>query len=142
MISAQKIVIGKPFGVERYVENDFVELWEENGIVYGKYKPGVSLDLDGAKKVVEDRTIVFNKVTKPLFIDFTNLINVDTKAREYLSHKNNIQYISAGAFLLGNILNRLVFSVFAKINQPAFPTKAFTDKSSAIEWLEFFKNHN
>lgn len=142
MMTIPQIEIEKSTKKERYIENDFIELWEENGIVHGKYKLGVCLDLEGAKKVVEDRTKVFNKMTKPLFIDFTNLISIDTRAREYFTSKDNSQQIMAAAFLLGNIINRLLFSVFVKIHKPAFPSKAFTDKSSATEWLEFFKNHN
>lgn len=142
MTTIPRIEIEKPTKKEQYIENDFVELWEENGIVYGKYKPGVCLNLEGAKRVVEDRAKVFNKMTKPLFVDFTNLISIDTKAREYFTSKENVQQISAAGFLLNNIINRLLFNVFVKIHKPIFPSKSFTDKSSALEWLEFFKNHN
>ncbi|MEO9870339.1 MAG: hypothetical protein ABJQ69_03490 [Ekhidna sp.] len=142
MICLPEYKTGRIFAIQNFSENNFVQLWEENGIVRVRYKPGTSLNLDRAKKMVEERAKIFDKRSKPLLTDFTHLISIDVRAREYLADNSSIPYISASAFLLTNMLNRLLFHVFTEIDQPAFISKGFTDEQSAFEWLEFFKHYN
>jgi hypothetical protein len=59
---------------ESYLENEYVELWVENGIIMEIFKPHIKdITLEMAKTVVRDRLIVSNKVTMPIFIDMGNL---------------------------------------------------------------------
>ena len=127
---------------ERFIENEYVQIWYENGIVYQVFKPECILTLDVAKKVVEARLSVSNKMTTPIFIDLTNVVTTNTAARKFLAKGEALQFLSAGAFLLDNELMRLAGNVFIYIDKPLIPTKLFTDRDKAEKWLEQFKYLN
>ena len=124
---------------ERFTENEYVEIWIENGIVYEVFKPDTILTIDVAKQVVIDRLKVSNEMTTPIFIDIRNLISSDSRARQYMASKGAVDYISAGAFLMDNELMRLLGNIFIKVDKPLIPTKLFTDTEKALTWLQSFK---
>lgn len=119
---------------ENYYENDYAEIWIEDGIVFNIYKPNLVLTLEVAKKLVEDRLRVSNGVSRPLFADISELISVDRKARRYLS-KEGGELVNAGAFLVTSPISKFAGNVFMKIDKPTVPMRLFTSKDKAIEWL-------
>lgn len=123
---------------ERYIENDYAEIWYEDGIVYEIFKPNTVLTLQAAQQVVNDRIAVSNKQVGPIFIDIRHLIHADNKAKKYLSSREGSLHLNAGAVLLDNYLSRLAFNIFMRIFKPLIPTRSFPDKESALKWLEHY----
>lgn len=142
MIETPQFGIKKTTKNVRHIENEYLQIWEENGIIFEVFKPGVMLDIDAAKKCVEDRMIVSNNITMPIFADTRQLVNMNLSARQYLAGEKGERFLCACAVLTDNILNRLLVNTYIKIDRPTIPTKAFTDRSKALQWLEFFKNQN
>lgn len=121
------------------IDNEYAEIWLEDGIIFNSYKPNLVINLEIAKLMVKERLRITNGITRPLFVDISNLISVDLEAREYLSGGDAIKFASAGAIYSTNPISKFAGKLFIDVNQPNAPTKIFSNKEEAIEWLQQFK---
>lgn len=124
---------------ERYSKTDSFEIWYEDGIIFTEFEKNTVLNLEISHQVVAARLAVSNKCPTPIFIDLTNVFYTDTKARKYMATKEAVEFITAGAFLLDNEIMRLAGNIFIQIDKPLIPTKLFTDKDKALQWLQAYK---
>jgi hypothetical protein len=124
---------------EAYYEDEYSEMWIEDGIGYQIYKPNVEITLDIAKQMVAKRIETFRGVARPVYVDVRNLVKIDSASRKYFASKEAGQLILAGAIHLDNPINRVLGNVFLLIDEPVTPAKLFTDKDKALEWLQQFK---
>ena len=127
---------------ERYIENEFAQVWFENGVVHILYKPGCVLNINNIKLIVEDRITVSNGKTSPILIDLRNLVSSDNATRSYLATPEAERYLCAGAMIINNELQKLLMNLYLKIDKPNLPARVFTSKEKALEWLEQFKYFN
>lgn len=126
----------------RYIENDYAEIWFEDGIVHIVYKPGCVLNINNIKPIVEDRIKVSDGKLSPILIDLRNLVSSDNATRSYLATEEAEKYLNAGAMLINNEIQRLLMNLYLKIDKPRLPAKVFTSREKALEWLEQFKYLN
>lgn len=124
---------------ERYVENQYAEIWFENGLVYAICKPDCVLSIDATRLIVQDRKRVSNGKKSPIFLDLRNMVSADNATRTYLASAESQEYITAGAILINNYIQRMLMNLWLKIDKPVIPTKGFTDKEKALQWLEQYK---
>lgn len=124
---------------EHYIENEFFEIWLEDGIIFTAFKKNTVLNIEVSQQVVAARLSVSDGRSMPICVDLTNVFNTDTKARKYMASKEAVEHITAGAFLLDNEIMRLAGNIFIKIDRPLIATKLFTDKDKAVLWLQQFK---
>ena len=124
--------------------NDFYHsnMWIENGILFGKYKTDIVIDLQVAKDIVNDRKTVSKGILRPCFIDVTEVLCIDTPGRRYLASSEACEFLSAGAIYSTNPLLRLVGNAFIILDRPLIPSKVFNNREQGIRWLEPFKNLN
>ena len=127
---------------ERYLENDFVEIWFENGIVHVTFKRNTHLTLESAQKIVTDRMIVSRNTTTPICMDIRNLVSIDLQTHKFMASKEALNCISASAFVIRGLINRMLMDVFVTLFKPIVPTASFTDEEKAVEWLEKYKYLN
>jgi len=127
---------------ENYVDNPFAEIWFENGLVHTVFKRDTIITVAVAEKVTSDRLKVSDGKISPIFIDLRNMLSTENAARTYMASKPAQQFLSAGAILIDNQIHNLIMNLWLKIDKPFIPTKSFTDKSKALEWLEGFKVQN
>lgn len=125
-----------------YVNTEHYTSWLENGVFYLVYKQDSVVTLDIAKHIVGTRIEMSDGISRPTLVDVRGMIAVNKEAKKYLAGEEAIRYITAGAIYLDNYLHYLAGNVFLKIDQPAIPSKLFTDKEKALRWLEPFKNLN
>lgn len=117
-------------------ENKYVKLWIEDGIMIGVYQPGAVLDLQAAKEIVEGRLAFANGKVYPVLIDFSNLKSVNKEARDYMnSPDGGLRGLNCGAFVGGNVLATLFINMYLRVSKPTLPSKFFTDRQQAIDWL-------
>lgn len=127
---------------ERYLENDYAEIWFENGIVHIVYKPGCVLNINNIKLIVQCRLKVSAGTKGPILIDLRNLVSSDNATRAYLATPEAEKYLSAGAMLITNEIQKLLMNLYLKIDKPNLPARVFTNREKALEWLEQFKYLN
>jgi len=125
-----------------FVDDDFIHIWYEDGILNVVYKVS-RLDIEYAKRVVEEHMKVDLGSEYPVFIDITSIKSASKDARDYLSSDAAIQNVSASAMLAGSVISKLMGTFFLAFNKPATPIKLFTEKDEAIRWLsKYVKDEN
>ena len=123
-----------------YLNTEYVELWIENDIVYEIFKPSVkTLNLEMAKQIIQDRLKVSNSVTMPLYVDIGTMISTDKAARKCMAEGDAMKYLSATAILIDSQITKFAANVYIQFDKPSIPTKYFTNKERALQWLEQFK---
>ena len=130
--------------IERYsyLENDYAEMWIEDGVIYEIFKPGTELELLDLRILVSDRLKVSNGRMMPSYVDMRQLVYMDLAAIDYSASHEATAYLSAISFHLDNIMNRFFFNIYQELYTPAIPVKPFTSRVKALEWLEHFKRVN
>lgn len=121
------------------VDNEHIEIWIEDGIIFNSYKPNLVINLEIAKKMVAARHQVSDGKARPLFIDISNLVSVDLEAREYLAGEEAIKLVTAGAIYSTNPISKFAGKLFLDVNKPQRPSQIFNNKEEAIEWLQQYK---
>ena len=117
-------------------------MWLNNGILYAKYKHDLVIDINVAKEIVKDRQKISAGILRPILVDVTGILCVDTDGRNYLAGPEGCEFISAGAIHTKNKLLAFVGNAFILLDKPLIPAKVFSCESTAADWLELFKFPN
>jgi hypothetical protein len=110
-------------------------------VLFFIYKPAVEINLDGAKQIVADRLNVQKGVSYPVFCDAHGIKDSDKPARDYLA-KEGSSLVKAVAVLIDSPVTRVMANFYLAISRPIVPTKMFTDKNQALEFLKAFSIQN
>lgn len=118
-------------------ETNYVSLWIDDGILFSIYKKQIVIDKDVAQKIVKDRIEFTKGKSYPIIIDFTNLKSATKEARDYMNDpQGGLVGLLRGAFLSNSVVTTVFINLYLKINKPTIPTKFFTNKKEAIDWLK------
>lgn len=131
-----------PYGTCHINEFHHSFLWLNDGILFGKFKPDLVIDLTIAKDMIRDRKIVSGNIVRPFFVDITELLSVDAAARNYIASVEACKLMNAGAIYTQNKLLAFIGNAFILLDKPPVPTKVFSNEKQAIKWLEPFKCQN
>jgi hypothetical protein len=124
-----------------FFEDDIIRFRIEDGILFTYYRKGASIDLDGAKKIVQNRLHLLNGRVLPMILLDEGIKEVKREARIYLSEGEGVQGISACAFIVTNPFTKVVVQFFLALNAKsnAFPVKTFSAEEDGLKWLEAYK---
>jgi hypothetical protein len=117
-------------------------MWLDNGVLFGKYKPNLVIDLTVAKDLIRDRKTVSGNIARPFFIDITELLSVDKAARNYMASAGACEFMNAGAIYTQNKLLAFIGNAFILLDRPPIPIKVFSNEKHAMIWLEPYKYPN
>jgi hypothetical protein len=118
-----------------YFQNQFAEYWTEDGVLFFVYKPGTNMDLAAARQVVNDRVEVQKGESYPVFCDMRGVRDSNKAARDYLA-KEGSALVRAVAVLIDSPVTKVMLNFYLTISRPLVPTKMFTDKNQALEYLK------
>ncbi|RIJ42689.1 DUF7793 family protein [Pontibacter oryzae] len=110
----------------------------QDGILHFYYKEIETMDLDMAVTCVKERLEFTEYKSYPCLVDVIMLKNSTKEARDYLAVQGN-EGITANAILVNSMAFKMMANFYIMVNKPRNPTRMFTDKASALEWLEQFK---
>lgn len=119
------------------IENGFAHLRVTERILQIIYKPGTVLDLQKALRITEDRLLLQKEKTRPAFVDFREVIHVERAARHYFAHEGSI-LLQALAVWCSSPQTEAIVNFYIRANVPAVPTRVFTDKYTALNYLKPF----
>lgn len=120
-----------------HFENEFAQFWILNGILFLEYKPNVVIDLKVAQQIVADLMEIQNEKGYPVFCDMRGIVAIDKAARDYFAQSSSVLTKAVG--LLGNKnISLTLTSFYLRICKPRMPTRFFTDKASALAFLESY----
>jgi hypothetical protein len=74
----------------------------------------------------------------PLFADCRKIKSITREARERLGEKDGGIGVNAVAMLINSKIQKTIFNFFHSIYKAPVPTRLFTNKEKALEWLRKF----
>jgi hypothetical protein len=119
------------------IQTDYIIMFVEEGILHCYYKEMEMLDLPIAQAAVKDRLEYVQGAVYPSLFDITKVRQSTKEARDYLANEGNEQ-VSASAILVTSPMLKMMANFFIMVNKPKNPTRMFTDKESALQWLRQF----
>ncbi len=118
------------------------EFESESNIVKASYNPGVIINLDAAKSIVDNRIEVTGGKPHYFFIDFSNIRQVTAEAKKYMQAQDyGLKNILAAAFVADNPIARLIAQIYVK-TQKKFDARFFESKEDALMWLKALSSKN
>lgn len=120
-----------------YFENKFCEYWiDEFGVLHEIFKSTFpSLNLEAAKVITADRLKVSGGITRPLYVELGSINKMDRAANRYLSTGPAMECLSATGIYVKDQMEKLGANMYTGFFKPSVPTKFFTDKDKALQWL-------
>jgi hypothetical protein len=113
----------------------------EEEILFCSYRLNLAIDLQIAKRIVEDRIKFTEGKTYPILIDFSSMKSATKEARDYMNNaEGGLKGLSGGAFLSNSIVTTMFINLYLRISKPAIPAKFFTNKREALNWLKDLKS--
>ena len=89
---------------------------------------------------VRDFVGEFGKGKKMLtYFDTYNFMFITPEARTYAGTKEASDYTLANAVLIDSLPKKILFNFVMRINKPVVPTKGFSSKEEAMNWLKQFQ---
>lgn len=114
---------------------------ETPDIMFGAYTPHLTINLEIARELIENRLSFSEGQSVYTLIDFTNVKSVTKEARDYMnSVEGGLKGILGGAFLSNNVMATLFINLFLRISKPIVPAKFFTNRDEAVKWLRQVRN--
>lgn len=128
--------------MDGYFENEFAVFRISGGLLFFEYKPAVVIDLAAAQRIVADRIQMQNERAYPVLCDIKGIADSDKASRDYLAQHGSV-LTKAVSIVAHRNISILMISFYLKISKPQVPTRVFTNKSAALEFLKtFISNKN
>lgn len=109
--------------------NGFVELMVKNGAVFD------------TKEIIESKQFIVSVLGERkayIVMEAEGTFYTSREARELGASAEHSTHHGAIAFCSDKLAYKILGKLYIKINQPKVPTKYFTKRKDAIEWLETF----
>lgn len=113
----------------------------EDGILYGRFSPKITIDLKVATEVVELRKKLTNNKFTPILVDVSDISEVTRDARNFLSSNEGSELLTAAAILVSSKFSSFMANFFLKVNSKKLelPIRVFNSKKEALIWLQQYK---
>jgi hypothetical protein len=115
-------------------ENDYVAFWMEDGILTGMYKKDVVIGLEAAKEIVALRKKFTLGVAYPALAYIKYVKTISKEAREYFADEGTDLLVKL-ALVTDSGFSKILGNIFLELDKPLTPTRMFTNKEEAVEWL-------
>jgi hypothetical protein len=114
-----------------------VTLTDEN-ILHIHLRSGAEIELSDAVLIVEAMGKLGKGKKFPVLIDAGEFTSVDKEVRTFSASVESNIYTLADAIAYYSFAQKLIADFYITHNKPTVPTKAFSSKPEAIEWLKSF----
>ncbi len=120
--------------------NDLVKFYFAGKILIIEFADGITIDLEKAKQIVEARQKFTNGAPCPCLGIASKSMTLTKEARDYFSSEEGMKGIKATAFIADSVFKMFLANFFlsVSVSKKRFPSKIFTEKERAIQWLKQF----
>lgn len=74
----------------------------------------------------------------PVLIIGGSFSTLDKETRSFMATEESLKYSAAEAFFITSLSQKILINFYIKFDKPLVPTKVFTNKDKANEWLKGF----
>lgn len=122
------------------LDTQYAKFELNDGILMIEFKPDLEIDLKVAKQIVADRKKVSEGKAYPGLGDTRFIKSATKEARAYFELEESQEGVLAGALLVDSVFSTFLVNFFLKVTRQKMPSKMFTNKEKALEWLAQFKS--
>ncbi len=108
------------------------------GILHIHLKAKSEITLNDSALAVEEMGKISQSKKLPVFIDASEFCTVDKKARIFSASEESNIYTLVDAIACSNFGQKLIANFYLNQNNLSVPTKIFSEKEEAIDWLKTF----
>lgn len=113
----------------------------DDGIMHVHVKIEYSLEMEHSYAIVSARDKLAQGNSYPILYTASKFMIPSNEVREYLATEERAKYVTADAFVIQSLPQRLMARLFKKLNNPVRPVEIFENEEDAIKWLtQFVKN--
>ncbi len=88
---------------------------------------------------IKQRLALTKDKSYPMFSDLRKIKSITRGARQRLTQDDAAYGTKAVAFLINCKVQEILYNFFIIMHKPPAPSKMFTNKEKALEWLQQFK---
>ena len=99
-------------------------------------KVPMNFELKHSMQIVEARTHLAQDRSYPILYTSGQLVIPSAEVREYVASEPRSKLVTADAFIVNSLPQRIIANFYLKWNKPVRPTKMFDKEEEAIEWLK------
>jgi len=122
------------------LKKSIVSLLDE-GILHIHLKAGSEIELSDAVLIVEAMGKLSKGKKMPVLIDAGEFTSIDKEVRVFSASPQSNIYTIADAIAYYSLAQKMIADFYITHNRPTVPTKAFSNKTEAIDWLKSFINN-
>jgi hypothetical protein len=78
----------------------------------------------------------------PVYMTIHEFLSVSNDGRAFASSPEGVKFTLANALLIDSLPKKILFNFYVKFNKPVAPTRGFTTKEDAFDWLLFKLNES
>ena len=108
---------------------------ENNDIIYVTFEQGIYVTLEDSKEIIEARNILRPNRKQLIIWDLTSDPVPDKDSKKIAFEPEVVSITKASAFIINSKISQIVGNFFISLNPGKYPTKLFTDKKEAEDWL-------
>jgi hypothetical protein len=108
----------------------------EHNIVLAEDKQDIPIGLQHAVENMKVVNSIHSQKNWGLLVDSRKTKSMDKDARDYYSRLDKKPGCAALAILIESNFSKVIANFFIGFSRPEFPTKLFTSKEEAMEWLK------
>lgn len=117
------------------LQTPMADVYLQDGILFMTVT-NPNITLDDAKRHLQLVKEAFQDIAPwPSMIEGTMRANVSKEARDFLGGDEVTAVTRCGALLVESTVARIGGNLFLQFFKPKYPTKIFTDKEKALEWI-------
>lgn len=111
--------------------------YQETGYIETTYLPKKLESIDEAKDHIRTIAIELDEhLPIPMLVDIRYLKGVSKEVRDYIGKEDvATRQTKCLAILVGSGIPKIMGNIFMRFSKPPYPTRLFTNKEKAIEWL-------
>ncbi|MRX65414.1 MULTISPECIES: hypothetical protein [Maribacter] len=117
-----------------FKENEYATYHIQDSILYIVYKSEVSIDLQAAIRIVEDRLRLQEGLAYKVLCDVRGIYEMDKPARDYLAIEGSI-LVTVVAYVIEPTISKALSAFYLRISNPPIPSRVFSDIEAAKLFL-------
>lgn len=120
---------------------DIPEAWIkiiDDSILHIHTKVKDEFELPHAQKIAAERVKFCGNKKYPILHTAEKFVIPSQEVREFVATEERSKLITADAFVVRSLPQRIAANFFMRFNNPVRPTRIFDSKEEAIEWLRQF----
>ncbi len=116
-------------------ESIFETTLDPRGFILSRVAPLAEIDLEHARENSAKVRELSGDQVYPILVDIRKIRSISKEARDHFAMRDRKPGVIAIAMLVSSPLSRIIGNFFLGLNQPAVPTRMFTDRDMAERWI-------